>query len=53
MEDLKDAVDSGCSINTLKCHGKPSKVHPDPHIGILLHEGRHVTLESKEQYNAR
>lgn len=45
MEDLKDAVDSGCSINTLKCHDKPSKVHPDPHIGV---QGRQVALQSKE-----
>ena len=37
----------------LKCHGKPSKAHPDPHIGMVPHQGRHVALPSKEQYNAR
>lgn len=50
---FKGCYEPSSSINTLQCHGKPSKAHPDPHIGMAPHQGRQIALASKKQYNAR
>lgn len=50
---FKGCYEPSSSINTLQCHGKPSKAHPDPHIGTAPHQGRQTALASKKQYNAR